>query len=621
MKASRFLILVSIAISLLVTSLVGINLWREREQALTEARERLTALNLALTEQMEHSLHAVDLGLADVVQILGRTTAWDSAEIHEAIKGYAATMPQIRAIAVVNASGIIVGDSALYPATPIFVGDREYFQFVKANPQHGMFIGPPNLSRRDKEWTVVLSRAIISSNGAFRGVAFARMHPRYFQELYKNVLHLKGSGITVFRRDGTLLFRQPHVEDMVGKKLPQLPLFAKMLPQAERGTYEALAVTDNAMRVFSYAALRAYPVVVNSHQQKDEILAHWRLSAIAAPLIIGLVLLAGFWLVRRLLSAMREQEQAAEALRLSASVFEHTQEGILITDAERHIIEVNRAFTRLTGYTLDDLRGKTPALLKSGRHDAGFYDAMWKSIESTGEWRGEIWNVKKGGEPYPGILNISAVRNPAGGITHYVAVYADITDLKNTQQYLEKLANFDALTGLPNRMLLADRMRLAIARARRQEQLLAVCFLDLDDFKPINDQHGHDIGDQLLVQVAQRLLLAVRADDTVARLGGDEFVLLLSDLNTVEECEVALLRIIEDLTTPYAIGELRLTISASIGIAIYPFDDAEPDMLLRLADHAMYRAKQEGRNRFCFYEAGGLDEQDISNAGHYEPSR
>jgi diguanylate cyclase (GGDEF)-like protein/PAS domain S-box-containing protein len=603
MKASRFLIIVGVLVSLLVGLLAGANIWREREQALTEARERLTALNLALAEQFERSLQAVDFGLSDVIQMLERNPGWDSAEVHGALRGYVAALPQIRAIAIVDARGIIVGDSALYPATPIDVADREYFQQVKADPAMGMFVGPPNVSRRDKEWTVVVSRAITDQQGGFRGVVFARLQPRYFQELYRGVLHLKDSAVTVFRRDGTLLFREPHVEEAVGRQLSGLPLFTELLPRAERGTYEAPAVLDSRVRVFSYAALRAYPVVMNSHQAKDAILARWRASAWLSLLVIGLVLLAGFWMMRCLLCALRKQEEAAEALLLGASVFEHTQEGILITDAERRIINLNRAFTRLTGYTLDDLRGQTPAMLKSGNHDAAFYDAMWRSIEHTGEWRGEIWNYKKSGELYPGILNISAVKNGIGRTTHYVAVYADISDLKSTQQYLEKLANYDTLTGLPNRMLLADRLRQAIAHARRQEQLLAVCFLDLDGFKPVNDRHGHGIGDQLLVQVAGRLRQAVRADDTVARLGGDEFVLLLSDLSTVEECERALERIIADLGAPYAVGAHTLRISASIGVAIYPFDDAEPDMLLRLADHAMYRAKQDGRSRYCFYEA------------------
>jgi diguanylate cyclase (GGDEF)-like protein/PAS domain S-box-containing protein len=603
MKASRFLILLSIVVSLLVILLAGANIWRERAQALDEARERLTSLNLALAEQMERSLQAVDFGLSDILQVLDHAVAWESAETHNQLKGYVAALPQIRAIAIVNADGIIVADSALHPATPIYVGDREHFRFLKDNPRHGMYIAAPNVSRRDKEWTVVLSRAIVGRHGEFRGVVFARMQPKYFQDLYRGVLHLDGSAVTVFRRDATLLFRQPHVDTMVGKRLPDVPLFTTLLPQAERGTYEAPAVSDGKQRVFSYAALRAYPIVVNSHQTKDQILARWRDSVWITLLVIGLVLLAGFWLMRCLLCALRKQEEAAEALLLGASVFEHTQEGILITDAARRIIDVNRAFTRLTGYSLDDLRGQTPAALKSGSHDQAFYDAMWRSIDNTGEWRGEIWNFKKSGELYPGILNISAVKNAVGRTTHYVAVYADISDLKNTQQYLEKLANYDTLTGLPNRMLLADRLRQAIAHARRHERLLAVCFLDLDGFKPINDRHGHGVGDQLLVLVAGRLLQAVRAEDTVARLGGDEFVLLLSELNTVDECELALERIIEDLSASYAVGTLDLRLSASIGIAIYPFDDAEPDMLLRLADHAMYQAKQGGRNRYCFYEA------------------
>jgi diguanylate cyclase (GGDEF)-like protein/PAS domain S-box-containing protein len=606
MKASRFLILSSIAVSLLIAAFVATNVWRAREHALADARDRLTSLNFALAEQLERSLQSVDLALTDVADTVGRKADWTTPEIHQALKTYATALPQIRAIAVVDAAGNIVNDSARHPAPPIYVGDREHFMFLRANPRSGMYVSSPFKSRRDKEWTVVLSRSIVDRNGIFRGVVFARMQPSHFQELYRDVLHLEGSGITVFRRDGTLLFRQPHADEMVGKNLSGVPLFATMLPKAEHGTYEAMAVTDKQLRIFSYKTLRAYPLVVNSHQAKDVVLATWRDNAMRALLVIGTALLAGFWLTRRLLAAMRQQEGAAEALRLSASVFEHTQEGILITDAAQRVISVNSAFTRLNGYTLDDLRGRTPAVLRSGRHDTAFYQEMWRTLDQNGEWRGEIWNVRKNGETYAGILDISAVKDPAGKVTHYVAVYADITDLKNTQHYLERLANFDALTGLPNRTLLADRMDLAIARARRQEQLLAVCFLDLDGFKPINDRHGHEIGDQLLTQVALRLHEAIRADDTAARLGGDEFVLLLSDLNTVDECEVALLRVMEDLATPFTIAGHRLTVSASIGIAIYPFDDAEPDMLLRLADHAMYRAKANGRGRFHFCDAAEI---------------
>ncbi len=611
MKASRFLLLSSIVLGLLIAVFVGANIWHERQQALADAGDRLATLNFALAEQLERSLQSVDLALTDVVHTVGRNTDWTTSEIHQALKAYATALPQIRAIAVVDTAGNIVNDSAQYPTAPIFLGDREYFKFLQANPRSGMYISMPVKSRRDNEWTVVLTRPIVDRNGVFSGVVFARMHPGYFQELYQKVLHLPGSGVSVFRSDGILLLRQPHVEDVVGKSFARTVLFATSLPKSDHGSFETRSISDNQLRLYSYATLRSYPIVINSNQTKDAILANWRGNALRALLVIGIALLAGFWLTRRLLAAMHEQESAAEALRLSASVFEHTQEGILITDAAQHVISVNNAFTRHTGYSLDDLCGRTPAVLKSGRHDKTFYDGMWRALDQSGEWRSEIWNVKKNGEPYAGILNISAVKNPAGKVTHYVAVYADITDLKQTQHYLERLANFDVLTGLPNRSLLADRMELAIAHARRHEQLLAVCFLDLDGFKPINDSYGHETGDQLLMQVAQRLRGAIRAEDTAARLGGDEFVLLLSELNTVEECEIVLMRVMEDLTAPINIGGLQLKVSASIGIAIYPFDDAEPDMLLRQADHAMYRAKQNGRGRFHFVDAAEMMEPAV----------
>ncbi|MBU0753349.1 MAG: diguanylate cyclase [Gammaproteobacteria bacterium] len=606
MKTSRVLILVSTAVSAVIAVIIGMNIWHERQQTVEEARNRLTTLNYALAEQLERSLQAVDLAIGSVAHGLDTTSNWSSPEVHQLLRSYATVLPQIRALAVVDARGNIVNDSAQHPVSPINVADREHFKFLQANPHNRMFVSVPFKSRRDNEWTVVLSRRIVGSDGTFMGVVFARLQPSYFQELYKNVLRLPGSGVNVFRSDGILLLRQPHIEEVVGTSFLQAPLFASHLPQAEQGSFETTSVSDGASRLYSYTTLRAYPVVINSNQSMDAILAPWWTNAKRASIVVGLMLLAGFWLVRRLLLAMKAQEAADTSLRLAASVFEHTQEGILVTDARQHVIAINRAFTRLTGYTLADLEGKTPAVLRSGRHEPAFYQSMRRALQQSGEWRSEIWNVRKNGESFAGLLNISAVKDPAGTVTHYVAVYADITDLKKTQHHLEHLANFDALTSLPNRTLLTDRLDQAIARARRQKQLLAVCFLDLDSFKPINDQHGHEVGDLLLAQVAQRLRNAIRADDTAARLGGDEFVLLLSDLNTVEECEIALLRLIEDLAAPILVAGLSLRISASIGVAIYPFDDAEPDMLLRLADHAMYRAKENGRGRFHFFDAAEM---------------
>jgi diguanylate cyclase (GGDEF)-like protein/PAS domain S-box-containing protein len=293
---------------------------------------------------------------------------------------------------------------------------------------------------------------------------------------------------------------------------------------------------------------------------------------------------------------------AEERQRLATSVFDNAHEGIMITDAHGIIIEINATFSELTGYSREEAIGHAADLLKSGHHDAEFYKTMWSTIRSVGYWRGEVWNRKKSGEIFAELLTISSVRNPSDEITHYVAIFADITLIKQHQQRLEHLAHFDALTQLPNRILLADRLQLAMAQTERDKKMLAVCYLDLDGFKPVNDEHGHAAGDRLLIEVAQRLRQCVRAGDTVARLGGDEFVLLFAGINDVHECGHAASRVLAALAMPFAINGNSITISASIGVTLYPTDGSDADTLMRHADQAMYTAKQAGRNRFHLFD-------------------
>jgi diguanylate cyclase (GGDEF)-like protein/PAS domain S-box-containing protein len=291
-----------------------------------------------------------------------------------------------------------------------------------------------------------------------------------------------------------------------------------------------------------------------------------------------------------------------ERQSLAASVFDNAHEGIVVTDPEGIIVEVNATFSELTGYAREEAVGKRSDLLKSGHHNAEFYQDMWKTIADTGFWRGEIWNRKKNGEIIVEILTISAVKTKSGELTHYVGIFSDITPLKEHQQRLEQLAHFDALTQLPNRMLLSDRLQHAMAQAERSKQLLAICYLDLDGFKPVNDQYGHSVGDRLLVEVAQRLRQCVRAGDTAARLGGDEFVLIFSSLTSANECERAVTRVLNTLSTPIHISGHNLQLSASIGVTLFPHDGADADTLLRHADQAMYQAKQAGRNRYHMFD-------------------
>jgi diguanylate cyclase (GGDEF)-like protein/PAS domain S-box-containing protein len=297
-----------------------------------------------------------------------------------------------------------------------------------------------------------------------------------------------------------------------------------------------------------------------------------------------------------------ERKQAEESLRITASVFGISQEAVIITDTDNNIIDVNPAFTRITGYSREDVIGKNPKLLGSGKHDKEFYEELWKSVQENGLWRGEIWNRRKSGEIYPEMLSISVLCDSGGKVLRYVAVFSDISNLKKHEAELVRVAHFDALTSIPNRVLLADRMKQAISQTSRDQNIMAVCYLDLDGFKPINDTLGHQAGDEVLIEIATRISKTIRGGDTVARLGGDEFVVLLLGLSRGEECVVTLERLLVAIAEPFIVKNKSVSVSASIGVSIYPLDEEDPDTLLRHADQAMYVAKQSGRNRFHIYD-------------------
>lgn len=294
--------------------------------------------------------------------------------------------------------------------------------------------------------------------------------------------------------------------------------------------------------------------------------------------------------------------KAAEArLQLAASVLTHAREGIVITDADCNIIEANDAFSRITGYSREEAIGKTPRMLQSGRQTQEFYAAMWKALTENHHWTGEVWNRRKNGEVYAEILTISAICDQAQITQNYVALFTDITSMKEHQQQLEHIAHYDALTNLPNRVLLADRLQQAIVQSQRRNQLLAVLYLDLDGFKAVNDTYGHEIGDELLISVSQRMKTVLREGDTLARMGGDEFVAILADLEQPQDYELILERLLQAASAPVTVGAAVLYVSASIGVTLYPQDDADADILLRQADQAMYQAKQSGKNRYCLF--------------------
>lgn len=298
-----------------------------------------------------------------------------------------------------------------------------------------------------------------------------------------------------------------------------------------------------------------------------------------------------------------DRKAAENRLRQSATVFESSGEGLVITRNNGNIVDVNPAFTRIMGYAREELLGANPRLWKSDQHPQDFYDDMWARIKAGGQWRGEIWNRRKDGSLIPVLLTINAVLDAKGDIHNYVAVYSDISIIKQSQAELEYLAHHDVLTDLPNRVLFNARLVHAVERAERTGSTLAVIFLDLDHFKHINDSLGHNAGDQLLTQTAELLRFQLRRDDTVARIGGDEFTFLLEDVPDTEGVILVVEKILRAFDREFQLAEHRLRITASLGISIYPQDGKDAETLLRNADSAMYRAKAEGRNTYQFYTA------------------
>lgn len=287
-----------------------------------------------------------------------------------------------------------------------------------------------------------------------------------------------------------------------------------------------------------------------------------------------------------------EKQRQEKELHLTAQIFETTLEGISVTDTNGTIQSVNPAFSRITGYSAEEVQGKNPRILKSDRHDADFYTSMWQSITEKGSWEGEIWNRRKSGETYPEWLSINAIHDDIGQVQNYVAVFTDITEIKTKEEKIEYQAFHDPLTELPNRNLLNDRLEIAIARSSRSGKRLALVFIDLDRFKIINDSLGHITGDYLLIEVSKRLQTCIRDEDTIARIGGDEFVILLSEIDDINDITTVTDRIIETFSEPVIIDMHELFVTPSIGISLYPDDGTTAPEIFKNADIAMYESKK-----------------------------
>lgn len=321
---------------------------------------------------------------------------------------------------------------------------------------------------------------------------------------------------------------------------------------------------------------------------------------------------------RLVLTDITDRKEAEVKLQLAASVFTHAQEGIMITDANDTILEVNDTFSHITGFSRLEAVGKNSKMLQSDRQAPDFYASIQQVLIEKGYWHGELWSKRKKGEIYPQKQAISAVCDISGKAQHYVSLFTDITDVKAHHQQLEHAAHFDALTNLPNRALLADRLPIALLQCQRHSKMLAVVYIDLDGFKEINDHYGHGTGDQLLISISQKMSDALRECDTLARIGGDEFVAMLADLETPNDCKPVLDRLQKAAAETVTLGDVLINVSASMGVSLYPQSGNNADLLLRQADQAMYIAKESGKDRYHFFDVNSVVEARVLRENLYE---
>lgn len=328
------------------------------------------------------------------------------------------------------------------------------------------------------------------------------------------------------------------------------------------------------------------------HRHKDGHILEFEVSVSYADIRGGVI----FVFVRDISERKRQEAE----LRLSDLVLNASTATIMVTDNKNRIVSVNPAFTKITGYESSEAIGRNPNMLSSGKQSKEFYQSMWRILTETGHWEGEWWNKRKDGEEYAEQVNLNVLRNPDGSVSRFVKIAMDITDRKHLDNHVWRLANYDAVTNLPNRRLFLDRLGHEIKKCHRSRGSLALFFIDLDRFKEINDEFGHDVGDHLLVEAACRISSCIRSTDIVARQGGDEFVVLLTDLTETSQVETVAKNITDMLARPFQLGDIEASISGSIGIAIYPHDAADERALIKKADQAMYVAKSKGRNCFSY---------------------
>ena len=607
-------------------SVIAWNIYSEHRAIDARERERLSVQAKVIDENLGRQLTAMNSALDSIRNELPYLEAQKdgSAQIKSRLQAMREAIPGIRALTIFDADGTLTARSP-----DQFVGQnfrsRDYFQLaLKGGNPNTLYVAPPFLAKTD-EYVINMTKVLLDARGKFAGVISTSLDPGYFSTLLDSVRYAPDMTTSLIHADGKLFLSIPARPGIVGRNLARPgSFFSRHRDSGQKVTVMTGIVQvsgDERMMVQTTikpaAVPMSVPLILAVSRDLPSIFASWRMDSYKQAVLFALVLLtttSGLYFYQRRqrvydrLVAIQEaeQKQAEAELRVAAAAFE-SQQGMIITDANGVILRVNKAFTETTGYTAEEAIGQTPRLLKSDRHDACFFAAMWQSIMEDGGWQGEIWDQRKNGEIYPKWLTITAVKADDGTVTHYVGADTDITERKLAEDEIMRLAFYDQLTQLPNRRLLLDRLGQALASSARSGRNGALLYIDLDNFKTLNDTRGHDKGDLLLQQVAQRIATCVREGDTAARLGGDEFVVMLEDLSgdpkeTASQAEVVGEKILAALGRPYLLAGAENRSTPSIGITLFNGHQNSVEELLKQADLAMYQAKDAGGNTLRFFD-------------------
>jgi diguanylate cyclase (GGDEF)-like protein/PAS domain S-box-containing protein len=580
----------------------------------TQYEQRAELLSQNLTHALEHSLSAniekIDLVLNAVVDDLEHQLTsgpLDLALANARLQSQAAGRAELAGVRVTDAKGIAILGPGVDTRSPPDFSTREWFMVQRDSPDTGLHVSHPLISKLSSAWIISFSRRYRTPQGEFAGAVSAAVPLSFLNEQLLAVDAGPHGTITLRHADLSLIARQPAVSgtDGVGSRKVTRELADLMASGRPQASYRAIGALDGNERTFAFRRLSIVPLVVIVGLGRDDYLSGWHRELVAVIVLsIAIVLIygsAGTLLWRTL----AQNRLARRRIELLAQVFEHSGEAIMVTDSRDRIIEVNPAFVRQTGYAADEILGCDASVLDSQQTTPEQIEAIRATLRREGLWRGEVWDRARDGREYPKWLSISTVRDEQGDIQFHICSSTDVTEIKQAERQILHLAHHDTLTQLPNRVNLLVRLEQAMAGARREQQALAMLFIDMDRFKNINDTLGHQVGDGLLMAVGQRLRALVRDCDIVARLGGDEFVVVLTGIGPDGERAASAVagKVLAELGRPYQVRGHHLHSTPSIGIALFPADGGDADTLMRNADTAMYHAKSVGRNNFQFFES------------------